>query len=84
MRVRKKWRKVWLQRENRFDIDNTAPEGHTDRRAALTSPTVSDGLHSIVTANPSRLANRNRSVILLGSYLYGGRDFLLEDSKGAS
>ena len=45
------------------------PLGQTESRAPLTSPTVSAGLHSIVTARPSRFAKMNRSVTLLGSYV---------------
>lgn len=51
------------------------PLGHSEIKRALTWPTVSLGSQSIVTANPSRLANRNRKVILLGSYLKAGRFF---------
>ncbi len=36
----------------------------------FTSPMVSDGLQVTVTVKPSRFANKNRSVIFSGSYLY--------------
>lgn len=36
----------------------------------FTSPTVSDGSQVTVTVKPSRFANKNRSVIFSGSYLY--------------
>ena len=58
------------------------PSGQTDNSAPLTSPTVSEGSHSTVTVNPSRLAKRNRRVILFLSYLYGGLDFLVEETIG--
>ena len=36
----------------------------------FTSPMVSDGSQVTVTVKPSRFANKNRSVIFSGSYLY--------------
>ena len=47
------------------------PFGHIDNNAPLTSPTVSDGLHSNITFTPSLFAKINLSVILFGSYTYG-------------
>ena len=47
------------------------PFGHIDNSAPLTSPTVSDGLHSNITFTPSLFAKINLSVILFGSYTYG-------------
>lgn len=43
-----------------------------ERRAPLTSPMVSWGVQSRRTWMPSRLANMNLSVILLGSWMNGG------------
>jgi hypothetical protein len=59
------------------------PLGHTDNSDVLTSPTVSEGSHSIVTVSPSRLAKRNRNVIFDGSYLYGGRFFFEVETIGS-
>jgi hypothetical protein len=59
-----------------------SPSGQTDNNAPLTSPTVSLGSQAIVTVSPSRLANKKRNVILLGSNLYAGRDFLDDETMG--
>lgn len=60
------------------------PSGQADISAPFTSPTVSPGLHSIVTAKPSLLANRNRRVILFGSYLKDGLDFFEDEMIGVA